>query len=188
MSRTYVVDLDDFADVTVPKLDTLTKLKEQYPDLRVTLFSIPKRLSASSIEKARALGDWLYLAPHGWRHTRGECLSWSQYETEEKIKLAAQMGIDAPCFRAPAWLIDEPVYDACAALDYVVCDHRDYNWPGHEARVYRYNDPTMRLRKTTPVHGHLTNCMDNYIDNMLADGRLSFAAGSKFLTPWEAAR
>jgi hypothetical protein len=186
--RTYVVDFDDFADVTAPRLDTLARLKDKTPNLRVTLFTIPRRTSDATLKRAYDLGGWIYLAPHGWRHTRGECLGWSKDEAVAKIIAAKEQGIDAPCFRAPAWLIDPDTYDACLELDYVVCDHKDFNEPGHLAKVYRYNGPAFRRSKVTPVHGHLTNCMDNYIETMVADSRLSFANNAVFLTPWEAAK
>lgn len=188
MSRQYVVEFDDLCDATVGTLDTLKAIKDKEPNFRCTLFTIPRRTSIETLQKAKDLGDWLYLAPHGWRHTRGECLGWSKDEALAKISLAKAMGIDYPCFKAPAWLIDVEIYDACEELGYVVCDHKDFYEPGHPARVYRYNDHTNRAKKTTPIHGHLTNCMDNWIEDMAKDGRLSFATGSTFLTPVEAAK
>jgi len=187
MSRNYVCEFDDLCDATAATLDTLARIKEKEPKFQVTLFTIPRRTSPETIAKAKALGDWIHLAPHGWRHTRGECLGWAKEEALLKISLARDMGIDSPCFKAPAWLIDTEIYDACEELGYVVCDHKDFHEPNHSTRVYRYNDHLYRAKKTTPIHGHLTNCMDNWIEDMAKDGRLSFATGSTFLTLVEAA-
>jgi len=184
--RQYVVEFDDLCDATAGTLDTIAKVKEKYPDFRTTLFTIPRRTSPEVITKAKGLGDWLYLAPHGWRHTRGECLGWAKEEALTKISLAKAMGIDAPCFKAPAWLIDVEIYDACEELGYVVCDHLEFHEDSN-AKVYRYNDHFNRMKRTTPIHGHLSNCMDNWIEDMAKDGRLTFAKDSVFLTPWEAA-
>lgn len=185
--RTYVVEFDDYCDATVNTLSILQSIKAQEPEFVATLFAIPKRCSPQTIARAKAL-PWLHLAPHGWRHTRGECLGWSHDEARAKILAARDMGIDAPCFKAPAWLIDQEVYDVCEELGYVVCDHADYYIRDHSCRVYRYNDPANRARKTTVTHGHLTPVAGNWIKDMAEDGRLSFAHGSKFLTPWEAAK
>jgi hypothetical protein len=182
----YCVDFDDYCDnVADNTIERLQELKAKYPEFKCTLFTIPRRCSEETIARAKALG-YVALAPHGWRHTRGECLSWSVYEALEKLTLAAKLGCDAPVFRAPAWLLDDAVYTACDALGYVVADHVEHNFasPG---QVYTYNFHSGHKPGVRCVHGHVTPVAGNYINDMLQDGRLNLAKNSTFLYPWEVA-
>ena len=187
MALTYVVDFDDLCDeVAARTLAQLEMVKEKYPEFKCTLFTIPDRTSDETIAKYKVY-PWIKLAPHGWRHTRGECLTWPYHEAEEKILLAKKRGIDAPAFRAPAWFINRATYEVCRDHAITVCDHKDNYLKVVGTLVYRYNDPAWRKPKIRPIHGHLTECaVDNYIGEMMVDGRLTFAKGCQFLYPWEA--
>ena len=182
--KPFCVDFDDLCDATADKLSILCKLKEKYEDFKVTLYVIPIRTSAKTIAEAKALGDWLQLAPHGWRHTRGECLSWTDEEAKEKIELARDMGIDAPIFRAPAWLIDYDTYLACNSLSYTIASHKMFRIPNTETPEYIYNIASKIYRG---VHGHLTPVQNNQIDKMLDFGSLSFKSDAKFVWPQDVA-
>jgi hypothetical protein len=187
---TYVVDFDDLTDdVAERSLEFLTGIRKQHPAFQATLFTIPNRTSEDTIAEFASY-PWLALAPHGWHHTRGECLTWTIHEAVDKITLARQKGIIAPAFRAPAWLIGRPVYEACRDLGIVVCDHKDNYLHVPSCNVYRYNDPAWRAPKIRPVHGHLTNseAVDNYIGAMIADNRLSFATEAQFKFPWQVSK
>lgn len=190
-NRIYVVDFDDFCDATIGELDVLQGLKEKYPTFVCTLFTIPSRTSSSTIEAVRKLGDWIKLAPHGYFHTKGECLGWTEDEAIYKIKLGRDAGLDERCFRAPAWLLDSSIYDACDGMDYVVASHADFRIPytrrNSAPREYIYNTPIGRLKGTRGVHGHLTPVAGNYIKDMLTDGKLAFGKKHKFITCVEAA-
>jgi hypothetical protein len=183
------MDFDDLCDAVKDRLDDLARLKEQVPQLKVTLFAIPMRCSETLIHRALELGtDWLALAPHGWRHTRGECLAWTDDEAREKITMAREMGLDAPIFKPPAWLADAMVYDALAELDLAIASHRQQLIRHPTVRQYVYNDRQLR-RKVVPIHGHLTPVMDNWLVDMLKDGRITpqWLARQKFAWPWEVA-
>ena len=156
------MDFDDLADSTVAKLEHVARLKDRMPALKVTLFAIPAKCSDATIAAAKALGDWVALAPHGHAHTLGECYSMTDDEIVEKIEWAASRGIDAPAFRAPRWILDLGVYEACKRLDYTVADHKDYRILGTSAKVYTYNKP-LRDPAYTRVHGHLPNVSNNGI-------------------------
>lgn len=187
MVKQFVVDFDDLCDnVADNSYEQLTALKERVPTLKVTLFTIPKRVSIATIERFKQL-DWVALAPHGWRHTRGECLAWNVDEAVDKITMAAQMGIDAPVFRAPAWLLDEDVYEACAQLGYVVAAHAQTHVPHDKVRHYIYNSRTGKKAGVRACHGHLTPVSGNFINDMVEDGRLDLPADATYLYPWEAA-
>lgn len=195
-NRTYVVDFDDYCDAVVDELEVLKGLRERYPTFVCTLFTIPARTSPSTIQAARELGDWVKLAPHGYFHTRGECLGWSKDEAVRKIEAARSLGIGTmdgeKCFRAPAWLLDADVYDAADDLDVVIASHREFRIPSanriSSPREYVYNDASRRRKGTRAVHGHLTPVAGNYIRDMLEEGKLSFGKKHKFLNIEEAAK
>jgi hypothetical protein len=189
MGLTYLVEFDDLYDgIAERSLEQLDTLKAKYPPLVCTLFTIPNRTSNATIAEFKKR-PWIALAPHGWHHTRGECLAWPYHEAEAKILGARTRGIDAPAFRAPAWLINRATYEVCRDNSIVVCDHKDQYLKVLDTNVYRYNDPAWRRPKIRPVHGHLTDCaVDNFIGNMLEDGRLTFAKGADFIYPWDASK
>lgn len=180
-SANYCVDFDDYCDGTVDKLDILRDWKRAYPALKVTLFAIPARCSAETIAAAKDLGDWVQLAPHGWRHTKGECLAWSDDEAEARIVEAARRGIDARVFRAPAWLLDGDTYEACKRLGYVVATHRVFRVANTGAKEYVYNMPHEGVKS---VHGHLTPVCGNYIDDKPAQ---PFPTNAAFIFPQDVA-
>jgi predicted deacetylase len=182
------VDFDDLCDETAYTLQVLEALREANPGFKATLFTIPARTSSELIVEAKK-HEWLALAPHGWRHTRGECLAWTKEEALAKIEAAREKGIDAPAFRAPAWLLDRAVYDTCMELDYTVCDHAVYRIPIEGAKTYTYNLLGGRAPQVRAIHGHLTRTqhVDNWILRLIQQGRLRFAPKSEFFFPWEVA-
>ena len=186
-NKTYCVEFDDLCDnVAEDAYEQLSLLHDKYPQVKVTLFTIPQRTSDETIHKFKSL-PWIKLAPHGWRHTRGECLGWSKEEAIDKIMLANERGIDAPTFRAPAWLIDRDIYAACSELGYAVADHKDFRLNYTDVQVYTYNNFLGKKPKVRGIHGHLTSVCDNYIGDMLTDGRLTFSDKATFMWPWEVA-
>lgn len=182
----YCVDFDDLTDSTAtPGLEVLSEIKLACPDFKVTLFAIPQRLTDSTIAKVKEVGaGWIQLAPHGWRHTRGECLSWNDEEARSKIELAAARGIDAPVFRAPAWLLDAHTYEACRQLKYVVASHCQFRVPNTNVPEYIYNYST---NGWIGVHGHLTPVANNFILKMRDEGKLTFARNATFAYPQDLA-
>lgn len=174
--RTYCVDFDDYCDAVADKsLLILDSIHTVTPDFCATLFCIPNRTSPENIEKVKER-EWLALAPHGWEHTRGECLGWTDDEAAERISDARKLGIDAPIFRAPAWLLDGDVYEACRILAYSIASHHDYRIPDSGVPEYIYNSPQTK-KKVIPLHGHLTDCGVSYIKDMT----LEFPDNSKFV-------
>lgn len=185
----YCVEFDDLCDQTAYTLQVLKAIKGEWPEFKVTLFTIPARTSPIVIEEAKKMGDWIALAPHGWRHTKGECLSWTKEEALSKLRLAAEKGVDAPTFRAPGWLLDHETYAACRELGYTVADHFVYRASQEGDKVYTYNNTAGKAPLVRAVHGHLSRSqyVDNWILKMVQDGRIRFAKESEFLFPWEAA-
>lgn len=186
---TYCVDFDDLCDEVADRsIGALQQVKDRVPDFKAVLFTIPNRTSDTTIAKYKKFDEWLKLAPHGWEHTRGECLAWPHHEALSKLTQARERGIDAPAFRAPAWLINRACYEVCHDLNLTVCDHKNFYLAVSGVSIYCYNDLYGRQAKTRAVHGHLTQCnVDNFIEDMLKDGRLTFHQKTTFAYPWEVA-
>ena len=180
------IDFDDYCDATVDQLPAVKALLDKDENCKITLFTIPARCTEDTIKRAKDLGPRLQLAPHGWRHTKGECLSWTDEEAKAKIERAAEMGIDAPVFRAPAWLLDADVYTACGELGYTVASHRTFRVPntGVPEYVYNYRPPGVRFRA---IHGHVTPVCDNHISQLVTNGKFVFKPGAQFVFPQELA-
>lgn len=180
------VDFDDLCDnVITESVAVLSEVKAATPAFKATLFTIPQRITDDNIKRVKEVGEgWLQLAPHGWRHTRGECLSWNSDEARAKIELARDRGIDAPIFRAPAWLIDKDTYDACGELNYIVASHVDFRIPQTGQLEYIYNDTPPGI---TTIHGHLTPVAGNFILDLKDKGVLTFDSEAQFVYPQDIA-
>ena len=155
MNKTAIIDFDDLTDTNDP-WDALQVLKERDNGFKVTLFSIPTRLSERTLGKYDAVRDWVSLAIHGWRHARHECLAWTSEETADKLGMACKIypGFSR-AFKAPNWEICDEVYKACGDIGFVVADHiRNIPIIPHKQRVYIYNQ---RLKSDTfnRLHGHI---------------------------------
>lgn len=192
----YVVDFDDLFDGNVEKLEVLAEIKLRIPDFKATLFTIPNRTCDATIAKIKAEYPYLALAPHGWEHTKGECLSWTLFEGRDKLQQAHDRGIDAPVFRAPGWLIGGCCYQLASEFGWSIAAHRDMHLPStrtegdfvwKDVPQYIYNMPTGKLKGYRAVHGHVTPVSGNHILDMAKDGRLFFLQGDEFYYPWEAA-
>lgn len=191
----FVVEADDLCDNVLtdpiydpPLVEFLHTLKEETPALKMTFFTIPTRTSDATIKLFKEEFPWIALAPHGWCHSRGECLGWTSEEAAEKITLAKERGIDAPIFRAPGWLLDGETYEACRQLGYAVASHRTMRVPNTSVHEYVYNahegaNP-MRVKR---VHGHVTPVSGNWLLDLKKMGRLTFKKDDEFVWPWEVA-
>lgn len=154
LNRPVVFDVDDFCDEWggVETITCLEQLKEQYPNFRCTLFTVPSKCSPGLLKSA-SCRDWIELALHGWNH----------YPTEELKRLNSK-GLDAlyrnsevinnpvwtKGFRPPGWYItrehiqvlnDLGMWVALHKKDkelcqyvengYYICEDRFPLWHGH---------------------------------------------------------
>lgn len=192
----YVVDFDDFFDGNYDKLTVLGEIHDRLPDFKATLFTIPNRTSDKTIAKVKAEYPYLTLAPHGWEHTKGECLSWTLAEGRDKLEQSYDRGIDSPVFRAPGWLIGGCCYQLASEFRWTIAAHKDMHLPStrktedfewKDVPQYIYNMQTGKTKGYRAVHGHVTPVSGNHILDMAKDGRLFFLQGDTFHYPWEAA-
>lgn len=140
-------DVDDFCDRwnCLPALD---RLKEQYPNFRCTLFTIPNRTSRALVMRA-VERNWVEVACHGITHEPNEELKrLDPYQLRSALR---QLGVNyVSGFRPPGWYItaehikvlnelgmwvalhkrDERTLGKLCDHGYYVCGDRPY-WHGH---------------------------------------------------------
>jgi hypothetical protein len=173
----YSLDLDDFS-VLNNRLDLLLRLKESYPKLKVSLFTIPydlvyeKDVSArllrdKTLEKIKENLEWLEIIPHGLLHMPRE-FEKCTYETMKNYIFGAideafkKDGLPyVKGFKAPYWLWNEGVVKALDEEGWWGAINRDTDMITPK-KYFKYshkiNEP---FSKTVGVdviklHGHIT--------------------------------
>lgn len=154
--RAIVLELDDLCDRWDCR-DQLLALKERIPELRATLFAIPRLCSPDLIAFYRDL-EWVELAVHGWTHALAECCDWGPLEAEQKLRWGAERLGGARGFRAPSWLTSQSTYQVLDKLGMWVADHPQHSadWGAHDIPRFLselHDDLVV-------VHGH-THEVDN---------------------------
>jgi hypothetical protein len=148
--NTVVLDLDD-AFPGNDRMDLLRELKQQVPDLKVTLFAIPGRCTR---EWVAAMPDWVELVPHGWMHeTNRECERWDEMACHMALERAERVGFTATGFKAPGWQISDGCYAKLAAHGYWIMDQPYNNHrrpPGLRCYLLGEHPPSV-----VQIHGHV---------------------------------
>lgn len=202
--KKIVLDFDDFS-VLNNRLDLLLKLKEHYPNLKLSLFTIPfdapfeKDISGrimrdKTLEEIKKHLDWIELIPHGLIHMPRE-FEKCDYENMKKNVIPAidecfkKDGLPyVKGFKAPYWLWNE---DVVRALDeegwWGAIDKLDFNGP-RTKKFYKYTHGIDEVFKKSTLdvlklHGHITNYNKNGIErcftnlfNMPVDAEFKFAS------------
>lgn len=185
--KTIVLDLDDFS-VIRNKADVLKKLKEHYPALKVSLFTIPfdyeyemspiaRIYRQAGLQFVQENKDWLEFIPHGILHAGPE------FETMDKEGMRnyldsiedefAKDGIEiVKGFKAPHWVWNQDVVDV---LD-------EYGWFGgvdpnqpqmpRPKKYYEYSHSIdtpfwESENEVLKLHGHMTLPSANNLDDCL---------------------
>jgi len=165
-----VIIFDDFEE-NEEYLNNLEKLKQQIPNIKFTLFTIPAKTSSSFIQKLKKY-EWIELCIHGYYHT--------QYEEVDisALHLLTAEGYK-PIYKPPYWLISDKMLSMLNSYKIKVVLHafdtRDgikHNWDLSEKEFgYRqsYNGNTLQFQPTTDdiliTTGHIHNkesCYNNF--------------------------
>lgn len=164
-----IFDLDDFACDDKNCLLELIELRDILPHLKVTLFTIPKKIDPDLLEIVKTF-DWIELAVHGFNHE-------SNYEfsklTKEEAKALILKGFDeryfVKGFKAPGWQISEGTMEALKELGFWVAvqwgDGRllgDPNGPYQPAVIDGLPYYAFREHPGS-IHGHTWECCGNGI-------------------------
>lgn len=183
MSKKVVFSLDDFSLMN-NDFELLLKLKEHYPQLKVSMFMIPFHaefeISSAHIFRDGALKtlhdnlDWIQIIPHGLTHMDRE------FEKADKEamrltmraidKLWTMQGIPyVKGFKAPQWLWNKDVVEVLDKEGWFGSVDRnqpnmlktkkfyEYNWSISEPFIYSEAD-------VLKLHGHINPEMDNDFD------------------------
>jgi len=125
--KKIVLDFDDWS-VLGNRFDLLLRLREHYPQLKVSLFAIPfdarfetdtiaKMFREKAVKTAKENLDWIQLIPHGLTHIQSEFKNADKTTTQLALKaiddafkkdgLPYEKG-----FKAPFWEWNQDVVDA----------------------------------------------------------------------------
>lgn len=152
--KTVSLDLHDFS-VLNNRLDLLLKLKEHYPDMKVSVFTIPWdfpfELGQGRMYRKKTLAeikkhlDWIQIIPHGVCHFPREFQKASREATEKALTaiddMFTQDGLPyEKGFAAPYWLWNQDVVDVL----------NEHGWWGAIDR----NQPQMLKTKRTYTYSH----------------------------------
>lgn len=151
LRKLAIVEADDFQDKYDRNgLEMLFYWKAKYPKFKITLFTIPNKLSTRMLLLIGRNFDWIELAIHGWDHDSNyECWSWDEEKTKQLMMRVLIKGTGADfkkIFKAPGWTITDKysgynadeslpivkdpqaVYRALMDLDFIIFD-RHYDKP-----------------------------------------------------------
>jgi hypothetical protein len=182
--KTIVLDFDDYS-VLRSRPDLLRQLKEFYPNLKVSMFTIPfdyeYEMSHLRLNRDEALKfihnnlDWIQIIPHGvahlpeeFKHADRTAMIMAMDAIDEQFKKDGLPYVKG--FKAPYWLWNK---DVVAALDdkgwFGAVDPNQPNMP-RTKRYYQYQysiaDPFwMAKEDVLKIHGHMTPPSENNIDH-----------------------
>lgn len=183
MPQKVVLDFDDFSLVN-NKFDLLFKLREHYPNLKVSLFMIPcdvgYEFGSAHIFRQDALDtlklnlDWIQLIPHGLTHVDrefekadGAAMELAIKAIDETFKMDGLPYIKG--FKAPQWLWNQNVVDVLDRNEWFGAVDRNQPDMPTTKKFYRYNfrafEPFwLSNLPTLKIHGHINPKMDDDIE------------------------
>lgn len=169
------LEYDDFGPQN-SNFGLLEKLKEHYPNFKVTLFTVPwdvrfgRNLQESApitLDKfapwceAVSNADWIEVALHGLTHSPLEFAELSYEAAIKRIVIGMKMFENkgfknfAKVFKAPQWEISPEAKRAATDMGFVVVEDGYYNWnlanDGPDADA---NEPYI-------MHGHVQDVCEN---------------------------
>lgn len=173
-----VFELDD----QCPEKDAmpyLLKLKERFPELKVTLFCVPAWGSKEYFQSLKEkYGDWVELAVHGWSHdtehgNATECNHWTREEAHKFLQMTEDYGCFVKGFRAPGWQLNRETVEVLAERGYWLADH----WLAEQFLDIKL--PRYTTNNLMEVHGHTWSCNMNGIEE-LATSKCNFGENTSF--------
>lgn len=179
-----VLDLDDFTGEDQDVL-RLVQLKTQIRDLRITLFTIPGRISQRRVQALRHDADWIDLVPHGLMHPHPrECENWNHSTMRSCLK-AFEGWPFTRGFKAPGWQLSDACYEVLHEVGYWLADQQ-YNRHRRPEGMGIYE-----LDRPEKIHGHLghmgghnANELEYLIPQLLELKDREFGFVRDFVKPW----
>jgi len=186
MPKKIVLDFDDWSLIN-NRFDLLLTLKEHFPKLKVSLFTIPCHAEyefgaghifrGDGLKKLKENLDWLEIIPHGLTHVEHEFEKADT--TATRLALAAidevfkKDGIPyVKGFKAPQWLWNEAVVNVLneegwfGAVDRnqpnMLCPNKFYRYNFNVNEPFHYSELDV-----LKLHGHVGSTMLNDLDGSL---------------------
>lgn len=179
LNKKFYLEVHDFGYL-LPGLDDILRLKDIYPNFKITCFTIPfpedffakENRKHFKVEKYKEWAkiinsyDWLEVGIHGFSHSAYEMdVPYDKAITtiEAVENLLKEIGLEyKKLFVAPYWQYS---YDAFVALrdkGYVIGMDRNYPRPvPKDAKTFAYNwsmeEPVFSARQKIVGHGHTTS-------------------------------
>jgi hypothetical protein len=169
-------------------LDTLERLREYYPSLKVSMFTIPNDLRyeregeerRSALERVKSSLDWIELIPHGLYHNSAETAGWEYGQFKNEIIPTIKSRFDkdglpfVKGFCAPHWKWSKDVVDALDELGWWGAIDPRQNMPrtrrffafSHSIETPFYEDDG-DYKLYGHVNGTSANDLDRCFDNLL---------------------
>jgi hypothetical protein len=126
-------------------------LKNEFPNFKVNLFTIPSKCSVEFLEYIEEL-KWIQICVHGLKHINNE-------DVPEKSLVDLPMFGYSKIYRAPFWQLSDEMYERLKKLDYKIMIHPD---DSREGIKYNWN-----IKDSPPPldilygHGHIQDVCDN---------------------------
>lgn len=185
MKQTVVLDLDDFS-VLRSRWNLLLKLKEHFPKLKLSLFTIPFDYEFESVHQYRIVRDkelqklhdnleWIEIIPHGLSHFAREFEKADRKTMQMALKaMEAVFKKDAmpyvKGFKAPFWLWNQDVVDVLNEEGWFGATDRNQPDMLKTKRNYIYShsidEPFWESKEPLlKLHGHMTLPSKNNIED-----------------------
>lgn len=153
--KDVIVDFDDFEDkYDRNALSELFYVKAKYPEFKVTLFSIPGKISHHMVDLMLDI-DWIQHAVHGWKHeTNYEVNDWDEYQCNMYLDKAEALGFFVKGFKAPGWEMTDTMREVLDKRGYWLAEHHK----NHEHVEKSF--PDLKMYCTCHewcMHGHTWN-------------------------------
>jgi hypothetical protein len=174
------LEADDFGPLN-HRFDVLEKLRDRYPNFKITMFTIPwdiryntekggtpivkEEYSAWRNVVKHAIKDgWLEIAVHGFTHVPNEFGGIDARMADAKIQFAEKMFDDSgikftKIFKAPHWQLSQEGKEAIEKRGYKVVEDGYYNWNWKDEFPVELDDVI--------GHGHVQNVCDNGLEEAL---------------------
>ena len=166
-----IFDLDDFS--SEPKCNVLSRLlelKQILPKLKVTLFTIPMKISIALLQEVQKY-DWIQLAVHGYNHDDNyEFAKLDKKEARELLEKFVLPQYYIKGFKAPGWQISLGTMEALREMGYWVAVQNsdnsrlgDPNGPHQPAPLQGLKYYAWR-EYPEAIHGHTWECCGNGLE------------------------
>lgn len=174
------LEADDFGPLN-HRLDVLRKLRDRYPDFKITMFTVPWDIRFNTegggtpiskpeysewvnIVRHGVEDGWLEIAVHGLTHAPREFEGMDAKQAGARITFAEKFFEDVKIpyvkiFKAPQWLLSAEAKEVIEGCGYKVVEDGYYNW--------NIKDEFPVELDTIIGHGHVQDVCGNGLDESL---------------------